>query len=276
MPYPLSLQAYCLPEFYAVAPDSWETRLREISPILPNLAHLRFRKFEPRDDWYFKDRPMWAVYSCTPRHLIQKDRAEQFALHWSELPSERQKGRKGVVSDYQHFMWHSQGLEVRPFWLLQGEWGGTPTLYTPREKRYLDASGAISEPFPIGFFPACTFDERAVKGIVARDRLVQAGMRYDALEAMDRPAALRAEDELAERTFRETYLDTLAVMQAPAVEYMKSQLFKEESPDYLPPAPAGLANTLATWRDVFVETGKMIGVTTPTHKQVSVSMALTT
>lgn len=266
MPY--SLQSYCLPEFFALPPEGWGRRLREVSPITSNLSHLRFRKFEPRVDWYWKERPIWAVYSCTPKHLINPERAEQFKLHWSELPTGLQAGRKAVVSDYQHFMWHTEGVEARPFWLLQGEWGGTPTMYTPRERRYLDASGAISEPFPIGFFPACAFNELAVRNIVARDRLIQVGNRYDELEKMDRPAALKAEDEAAERHYRETYLDTLAVMAEPAVEFMKSFLRKSEADMELPPAPEGLANTLAQWKDVWKDTGQMIGVTAAPHRKV--------
>jgi hypothetical protein len=267
VPYALSLQEYTKPEFYERAPDSWQRRLREISPVTDHLAHLGFRKFNPRADWKTSpfnvspERPMWAVYSLTPRHLVTAERAEQFRLHWSELPKERQVGRKAMVTDYQHFMWHSQGVEARPLWLLQGEWGGTPTLYSPREKRYLDASGAISEPFPPGYFTPCVFDERAVKGLLARDRLLQACNDLDALEKMDRPEALKAEDDAAERLFRETYLDTLSVLMAPAVEFMKTNITKKAVARELPPAPKGLANTLACWKDVFKETGVIPGVT---------------
>lgn len=281
MPYARTLQAYTLPEFWAEAPASWERRLREISPVLPNLAHLRFRKFEPRPDWATSefntapDRPIWAVYTATPRHLVHPDKVEQLAKHWSELPTEQQAGRRAMVSDYQHYMWHTQGLLVQPFWLLMGTWGGTPTMYTPRETRYLDASGLSSIPAPIGFFAGCPFDERSVKGIVERDRLVQAGNRYDELEKMGRPDHLRAEDEAAERLYRETYLDTLAVWHAPAVEFMKSQFGKSEVTESLPPAPVGLENTLAQWKDVYRETGRMIGVTPPTTKQVPVALSLT-
>jgi hypothetical protein len=266
MPYQLSLQTYCKPEFFELAPEAWERRLREISPITPHLAHLRFRKFEARADWKespFNDRPeqpMWAVYACTPAALVRPERAEQFRLHWSELPKELQEGRKGVVSNYQHYMWHAFRVEARPLWLLQGEWGGTPTLYSPREKRYLDASGAVSEPFPPGYFRPCPFDERAVKGLLARDRLVQACNKYDELEKMDRPEALRAEDVAGERVFRETYLDTLSVLMAPAVEFMKSNIGKTEVNEALPPAPKGLENTLAQWKEVWVEKGQMLGV----------------
>lgn len=275
MPYTLALQTYCKPEFYALPPETWERRLREdCSPVRGNLSALRFRRFDPHPSWkdspfnLHPQRPIWALYSCTPRERIHPDRAEQFRLHWSELPSEKQAGRRAMVSDYQHYMWHVHGVEARPFWLLQGEWGGTPTLYTPREKRYLDAVGAESEPFPVGTFGACPFDERAVRQILKRDRLVQSCNHYDALEKMDRPEAMKAEDEAAELAFRETYLDTMSELIAPSVEFMKSQKGRRESAEYLPPAPAGLNQTLATWKDVFLETGRLPGVAAAPHRKV--------
>lgn len=260
MPYALSLQQYTKPEFYAVAPESWESRLREISPVLPHLAHLRFRKFAPREDWYYPDRPIWALYACTPIKMISDERAEDFRLHWSELPKERQMGRKSIVSDYQHFMWHTQGVSARLFWLLQGDFGGTPAIYTEREKAYLRGSGLPDEAFPIGFFRGCPFDERAVQKIAQRDRLIQAGNRLDALEAMDRPDAKKAEDDAAELLYRETYIDTLKVMVEPNVEFMKSTIAKTTVLPDLPPPPPDLDTTLATWKDTFKMTGKIPGV----------------
>lgn len=278
MPYPKALQSFTLPEFYAQAPDSWERRLREISPVLPNTSHLRFRKFEPsvpynpnipswaqdtRGDWFFPDRPIWALYSCTPKHLVIPAKAEAFAKHWSECFDEgEQVAQRSIVSDYQHFMWHTQGVSVVPFLLLQGTWGGTPAKYTDREKAYLRGSGAVDEPFPIGWFPACPFDERTVKVVLERDRLLQAGNRFDELEDMDRPAWKKAEDDAAEMLYRETVLDSLRVLNEPAIEFMKSQKAKEEFADaerggFIPPAPKGLERTLATFKDVFKETGRM-------------------
>lgn len=273
MPYERSLQTYTKPEFYEPAPEAWERRLREISPITDQLSHLSFRKFSPRADWKESpfntqpNRPIWAVYSCTPKHLVGAERAEQFRLHWSELPIERQAGRKSVVTNYQHFMWHSQGVEARPLWFLQGDWGGTPTMYSAKEKRWLDASGVMSEPFPCGWFAGCPLDELAVKGLLLRDRLIEALGDFDRLKKMDRPDALRAADDEAEQVFRETYLETLAVMAQPAIEYMKSAKAKTEI-SVLPPAPEGLEHTLATWKDVWMETGNMIGVTSAPHKKV--------
>lgn len=273
MPYPLSLDSYVLAEFFVPAPAEWERRLREISPITSNLSHLRFRKFEPRDDWLFPERPIWALYACTPRHMVEPMTAEGYDKHWSEFslhpesefPESEQVAQRRMVSDYQHFMWHTQGVMPRLFWLLQGTWGGTPAKYTKRETAYLRGSGALTEPFPIGWFPGCPFDERAVKAILTRDRLMQHGNNLDELEKSNRSDLMKAEDDLAEMTYRETVLDSLAVLHAPAIEFMKSQLGKEEFTDaeisgLIKPAPTGLDRTLSSWKDVYKETGSMPGV----------------
>lgn len=280
MPYPRTLAGFVLPEFEAEAPDSWERRLREISPILPNTSHLRFRKFAPRADWKDSpfntqpDRPLWALYTCLPVRLVEPLTADGYRKHWSEESTAgEQAATRALVSDYQHFMWHVHGLYVKPFWLLQGEWGGTPMKFTDRERRYLDAAGEDSIPAPPGAFTPCPFDERAVAKIVERDRLVQAGNRLDELEKMDRPDFKKAEDDAAELVYRERVLEHLAAMAAPAAEYMKSQVGKREIDaalvsGFLRPAPASLPNVLATWKDVFRETGQMIGATAPLQQKV--------
>lgn len=259
MPYSLSLQEYMEPGFVAEPPEGWVARLREISAVTDRLQHLRFRRFDPHPSWAFHQRPIWVLYACTPKHLVSAERAEQFREHWSELPSDRQAGRKAMVSDYQHFLWHTQGVEAMPFWVLQGPWGGTAAAYTPREKRYLDAMNAISEPFPLGFFPACEFNELAVQKIQARDRFLLAGKNIDALERMDRPAALRAEDEAAERLFRQTFLDNWFETIQPQVEFMQSYLRTSAADMDLPRATREQANAVTEWQDHYREFGVVPG-----------------
>lgn len=280
MPYKLSLQSYTLPEFEALPPDTWERRLREISPVLPNTAHLGFRKFAPRDDWKESPfnaqpgRPLWAIYTRLPIRLVEPLTAEGYRLHWSEHFDEgEQIATRALVSDYQHFMWHTRGLYVQPLWLLQGEWGGTPTKFTKRETRILDATGQDIIPAPPGTFTPCVFDERVVRKVLERDRLVQAGNRFDELEKMNRPEAKKAEDDAAEMLYRETVLEQLSAMVAPEVEFFKSQIGKREieaavRSSFIPEAPKGLPNVLATWKDVFRSTGVVPGATAPTQKQV--------
>lgn len=268
----LSLTAYALPEWFRAAPASWEARLREISPVTETLSHLRFRWRDPHPSWHHHDQGVWELYSCTPRAMVHPERAEQFKLHWSELPEGLQPGRKAMVSDYQHWMWHTHGVEAKRFWVLQG-WGGTPAQYTRREQRILDAVGAISEPFPFGFFPPCPFDERSVSMIVARDRLYQVGNRLDELEKLDRPAALKAEDEAAEKVHREKFLDTWYAMIQPQAEFMKSYLRKSESDMTLKPGTREQADAVAQWKDHYIEHGTVIGAKVAGSRSLQVAVA---
>lgn len=280
MPYPRVWSEYVLPEFEARAPDSWERRLREISPVSPNLAHLGFRKFESRPDWrespYNREpeRPLWAIYRRTPKHLTEPGMAKALATHWRECTTEAERvAHRAMVSDYQHFMWRTQAVFVAPFWLLQGEWGGTPMKFTRRETRYLDAAGSPSIPAPPGTFTPCPFNERSVAKIVERDRFIQAGNRFDMLEQQERPAAKRAEDEAAEAVYRARVLEHLAALAAPAAEFMKSQTGKAQVADAvvagdMPPAPCGLPDTLAVWQDEFKRTGRLMGVGAPRTQKV--------
>lgn len=257
MPYPRPLQQYMQTEWSAEPPSSWETRLREISPRLERCSHLRFRWFDPHDHWMHPERGVWALYACTPRAIVTKDRARCFDKHWSELPASQQAGLKSVVSDYQHFMWHTQGLDVRPFWILQGEWGGTPAQYSRREERYLDAAGAMSEPYPLGFFPAVPFTERAVTLILERDRLVQYGDKLDQADDAKRETAEFAE---AEKSFRQKFLDMQWETLQPQIEFMKSQKAKAELAGLDVPNQTKEQEVVsATWRDHFLEFGTMPG-----------------
>lgn len=285
MPYPHSLSSYVLPEFEAEAPASWEARLREISPVASHTSHLRFRKFAPREDWKESpfnaqpDRPLWAIYTCLPIRLVEPLTAAGFTKHWSEESTVGEKvATRAMVSDYMHFMWHTSQLYVKPFLLLQGDWGGTPMSYTRRERRYLAASGADTTPAPPGCFTPCPFDERVVRNVLARDRLIQAGNRLDELEKQSGSAAKKAEDEAAEAVYREAVLQHLTELAAPAAEFMKSQLGKREidaavAAGDMRPAPADLPDTLATWRDHFRATGQMPTATAPRQRNVQKAVA---
>ncbi len=255
--------------FLRQAPEDWERRLREVSPIRSDMAHLRFRYREPHESWLYPKDGVWMLYAWTPRHLVSSDRESQFRRHWSELPTDEQPGRKVFVSDYQFWVWHEHGYEARPFWILQGN-GGTPAKYTEREKRYLDASDCLSDPIPIGAMPPCPFDERAGGLILERDRLLQAGNRLDRLAEMDRPEYLAAEDAAAEVVFRETFLDTWKQIMAPSVEFMKWYLTKSEADQTLPKGTRETANAVSQWKDHWIQHGAVISARSATTKRVHV------
>lgn len=257
--------------FFREAPESWERRLREISPIRTDMAHLRFRWFPSHESWPQDVDGMWMLYSWTPRHLVSSDRATQFTRHWTELPTAEQPGRKAYVSDYQFWAWHEKGHDAFPMWILQGD-GGTPAKHTSAELAYLDGSDLPSDPIQIGTLPPCSFDERSVGRIVLRDRLLQADNRVDRLIAMDRPDSLKKEDEAAERLKRETFLDTWRQVMAPSVDFMKWWLPKSEADHALPRASKETANAVTRWRDEFVENGSVIGAHAAPSKRAYITV----
>lgn len=279
MPYQASLHHYTLPEFFREPPREWSQRLAEIAPEMPNMDRLVFRFMEPTHPdgtdkgWQHPERGQWVLYSAKDIRLVERDRAAQFEKHWSELFTEgEQEARKAIVSDYQHFMWHAKGVYVRPFLILQGEWGGTPAKYTEKEIAFLQASGALDEPFPVGSFPACPFDERTVKMIAMRDRLLQCSNSYEAVAKLDTAESMRNETEEAQRHKRATYLKTWSEMMQPSVEFMQRFIFTKEADRVLPRAPEGTADAVAQYKEHWLEHGVWIGAGVAGQRQVQVSV----
>lgn len=273
-----ALAQYILPEFSREAPRSWVSRLREISPVVDRMSHLRFRWLDPRDHWSFNERGVWMLYSCTPRACFTPGQAEKFKRHWSEMGSEGERlARQSQVSSYQHFMWHNYGVEARPYLILQGEHGGTPAMYTRREARYLDGIGARSEPLPPGVLPPCPFDERTIKSILARDRFIAVGQKFEELEKLDSVRAQAQQDAEAERVFRKEYLDTWLETHQAQADFLKTYLRTKEADHALPRASRATADAVSQWKDVWKDTGTVIGARAAAARpfQSTVSAAVT-
>lgn len=284
MPYSLTLQRYTLPEFFAEPPAEWVRRLREISPVTEKLSHLRFRYRAGSPDMLHPDaqvKGVWELYSCTPRAMVSKDRAKQFEKHWSELPASEQPGRKALVTTYQHYMWHVHGVDVKRFWVLQGERGGTPAQYTEMERAILRAAAdhaamqgddMLVEEFPIGALPPCQFSELSVRAIQARDRLIQAGMNMDRLQRMDSSAALASETDAAEKRFRSEWLDWWYAQIQPQAEFMKWYLTKSEADQTLRRASHEEANSVTEWKDRWIEHGSIAGAGIASSTKIAVAV----
>lgn len=243
-------------EWLRTPPPEWERRLREISPIVDKTSHLRFR-------WRGDDE-QWNLYECSPIGILSPSRIEQLSVHWSTLPKAQQQGRKTFVTEYQFWMFQTFRVDAGRFWILQGTevlQGGTPFAFTERERKILEASHEEVEPIPPGILPNIPFDERVVKAILARDRLLKAGGDLDLLEKEQRPDHLKREDEQLEQDFRKAFLDWHHANNAPNAEFMAWYTRKKESEQTLPRAPRNLANRLSEWRDRYIETGHMVGVT---------------
>lgn len=251
-------------EWIKPVPESWERRLRQISPIVDKTSHLRFRWRQATEQW--------ELYQCTPITALSDDRIQQLTQHWSELPTDQQMGRKLFVSEYQHFMFRTHKVEASRFWVLQGNHGGTPAAYTDREERLLKAMNEPTETPPPGLLPYAPFDERAVKAIVARDMLV----RYDGniermLKACD-SEEMQKEAEETEKAFRRTFLKWWREEMAPLSEFMKWYLRTTESDQTLAKATPETANAVTEWKDHYIETGTVLNARTAGSTKRSVAV----
>lgn len=239
------------PEWTQAIPEGWDTRLRQISPIVDRMSHLRFR--------YRAQYAVWELYDCLPKALLSPDREAQLRTHWSDLPVDQQHGRKQMVTDYQHYMYHTHGVEARRFWVLQGELGGTPATYTHREQRLLEAVGAPDDPPPLGSLEPCPFDERAVKAIQGRDRLLTAGGDLDTMQKAHTGDNLKRDDDDAEREHRKAFLGWWFEQMLPMSDFMKTYLRTTEASQTLRKATRQEADAVTKWKDIFLDTGVLIG-----------------
>lgn len=242
-----------LPEWTQAAPEGWEPKLRAISPIAERTSWLHFR-------WRSRE-GLHVLYELTPKALLSPGRIEQLTTHWSDLPSDQHMGRKLFVSEYQHYMFRTHGVEARLHWVLQGEAGGTPAMYTHREQRLLQAVGAPDEVPEIGSLLPCPFDERAIQAIAIRDRLRKAGGSLDALHKSNTGEVQKMEESATEQEYRKAFLGWWFEQMIPNSEFMKTYLRNSESDYTLRKATKAEANAASMWKDHFLETGNVIGAT---------------
>lgn len=253
-------------------PAEWERRLREISPITDQMAHLRFRWRSPQPHWFHPDEGQWELYACTPRQMVTPDRAAQFAKHWADLPKSQQAGRKAFVTTYQYHMWHRHGVDAHRFWVLQGPAGGTPAIYTEREQAILRSIDQPTEAPPFGLLPACDFDELAVRNILIRDRFLRYQKDADALRKANSVLAQVTETEEAERLFRERFLDEWYARMRPQAEFLQSYLRTSEADMTMRKATREETDAAAQWKDHFKEYGSVPNAGVAGSRKVQVAV----
>lgn len=254
-----------LTEWVKQPPEGWEPRLRIISPIVDRTSHLRFR--------YRTQYDMWELYEATPAHLLSEDRVTQLTRHWSELPKDQQYARKRYVTEYQHYMFRTHKVEVRRFWVLQGEMGGTPAEFTERETKLLESVGAPSEPPMLGMLEACPFDQRAVEAILKRDLLLKNGGDLDALKKSRTALELKIQDDENEKDYRRSFLGWYFEQMLPCSDFMKTFLRTKEADNTLRKATREESDLVSQWRDHFIETGIVLGAGQVTNRAVQIAVA---
>lgn len=192
-------------ELLAIRPPSdWERELREVSPKSEAHSWLRFAWMEtPREAKTFRpDQGRWVLYECIPDGLLSGERRFQLQTPYWELPKGMQMGRSVVATAFQFELYKAERVDARPYWILQGDRGGTPCAYTALDTRLLQAAGQPADPPARGALPYAPWDGRVRDAIARNDRLVALSRRIEALRATASADALRAEADAAEEAYR--------------------------------------------------------------------------
>ncbi len=241
-------------------PVAWVRRLREISPRTDRTSYLWLAwSQDPHTATGIHRVERWTIHQCVPRALLPRDRIAQLVTHWSDLPTDEQAGRRMMVSDFQHYFFRTHGADARRMWVLQGfdveEWSGTPAGYTDRERLTLRSVQQATTVPPAGTLPYMPFDERCVRALLERDRLLRYQMDLDRMEAAFTPLGARHQLADAERAGRKAFLDWWSVRCAPQAEFLRWMHTKPSQQALLPRATKRHANAASQFREHYLETG---------------------
>jgi hypothetical protein len=195
-------------------PTDWRDRLAAIAPESLKMAWLTFGWLEKVE--------RWVIYECIPEPLIPQGKRDQLGgtPYW-KMPETLRVGRQQAVSAYQWEMYRKQRVWARPFWCLQGPFGGTPARYSELEEAILKASGQETTPPHPGTLPYAAFDGQAEHQVRIRDRLWKMGGSVERLARTGSSAVMKAETAEAERAFRETFLSWMQETLAPQAEFIE-------------------------------------------------------
>lgn len=234
-------------------PPEWERELREVSPVSDTTSYLLFAwKQHPMHP----DRARWCLYEAIPDALILPGRRAELASapYWT-LPKHERAGQAMVVSAYQWMMYHDHRVDVRPFWCLQGETGGTPLSYDALERKYRRLLRQPVDPLAVGDLPYTGWDRRVRDAVLARDRLLKLGslqaMRDMTAEEWDRWQAER------EKAFRTALWDTMAERLRPNAELLGRILRDEGHNPNRRAETREEADAASVARDYFIEFGRV-------------------
>lgn len=203
-------------------PAEWETRLRALSPVSQEHSWLYGA--------WLNIAQRWVLYECVPYSLIPEGKRVQLmgTPYW-EMPKHLRAGRKQAVTAFQWEMYRTHKVWARPFWVIQGNAGGTPAKYTEIEEAILQAKGESTEPPEPGSLPFAEWDTRVESQIRARDRLTKMQSRLDRIRATADTDALKAEQVMAEEMFRKEFWSWFEERMQPQAEFWAWYSAREEA-----------------------------------------------
>ena len=189
--------------------------MREVSPISEAVSWLSLR-FHP-------DFERWVVYECVPiRHIDDNTLIEDLG---GEAPTDE---NDIMVSAYQQKMFREHRVHARPCWVIQGSKGGNKVEFTESDKELCRAHGLPTEPPKPGSLPYAPFDERAVKQLVAMNKLNR--FKNDIAAFKRRFGSVAGQKQEAKNA-----------LQAARLEYIKflNEQFAEPAEDFIKAANVG-------------------------------------
>jgi hypothetical protein len=240
-------------------PAEWEARLREISPVSQDHSWLYGCYFLNANRETSESRSRWVLYEMLPYGAIPEGKRLQLGgtPYW-EMPKHLRAGRKQACTAFQWEMYRKHKVWARPFWVIQGNDGGTPAEFTEMEQAMLQAKGLPVEPPEPGELPYAPWDGRVEKQLRARDRLMKARYRLSKLQASADNDALKAETVLAEEQFRKDYWAWWKETMEPQAEFW-TWFTKREEAQHLPIRQASEAEARAAeeTEESFLTTGNI-------------------
>lgn len=242
-------------------PEEWDAVLRSISPrttaysyVYPRWEH-RIRK----KNGHWVDGSRWVLYQAQPAWAL----SEELHAMMREPPPRaiRDPGkayaRSVHVSDYAYDMYHQHHVMPFPFWVLQGDQGGTPVGYTPEEQRALQEMGQSTDAPQVGALPYCDFDGRVVEQILMRDRLLASDMNVDTIvQPQELIRTFSADLDRSQKQARSAFLDWFKGTLAPGADWLTWYSRRKESDRTLRPATKAEVQAARETEDTYIETGQ--------------------
>ena len=234
-------------------PKEWEDRLRAMSPKTDTHSWLLLT-------WMAKpghpNTGRWVLYECVPANLVPTEMVTRLsgAPYW-EIPKEERPGREALVSPHQWLLWRQHQVWARPFWILQGNDGGTPMAYSELEQKYLKMAGQPTVAPALGALPYAPFDSRVERAILRRDRLVKAGGSIANLRRAATSEEMKRETEEAEKQYRKAFLQWWGDRLKPQSEFLEWYTRRTEADRTLTRQTRAEFYAAQQLEDEYVETG---------------------
>lgn len=246
-------------------PREWYQRLREISPITPVISWLEPRWFPMRLE-NGGDGGRWLLYECAPvrslpisQRLDIEDMLGGVPPRFMDTSTESKRRSKAVrlmfADDWQCEMYRLHDVWARQLWILQGDTGGHPLQYEEAEQKILQLHGYPTDPPAVGELPFAPFDERVVRQMQRRNRLIQVGNDLHELKRTATGAAVESEWADAQKDYRRQYVQFLEDQQQPQVEFLKDFSRTTECRGIIPAMSRGEMDAADQAKDLYIDTG---------------------